>query len=116
MKGFARALRCLGRYIWREKLLYGVILGFAAAVTACALMFPVEKPDSPRPADGAAISADGAAISADEQAADEEEWMLARLIPIGAILIMALIFPKLADNPDIPKRGMPKRHGDLRDR
>lgn len=109
MKGFARALRCLGRYIWREKLLYGVILGFAAAVTACALMFPVEKPDSPRPADGAAISAD-------EQAADEEEWMLARLIPIGAILIMALIFPKLADNPDIPKRGMPKRHGDLRDR
>lgn len=109
MKGFARALRCLGRYIWREKLLYGVILGFAAAVTACALMFPVEKPDSPQPADGAAISAD-------EQAADEEEWMLARLIPIGAILIMALIFPKLADNPDIPKRGMPKRHGDLRDR
>ena len=109
MKGFARALRCLGRYIWREKLLYGVILGFAAAVTACALMFPVEKPDSPRPADGAAISAD-------EQAADEEEGMLARLIPIGAILIMALIFPKLADNPDIPKRGMPKRHGDLRDR
>lgn len=109
MKGFARALRCLGRYIWREKLLYGVILGFAAAVTACALMFPVEKPASPRPADGAAISAD-------EQAADEEEWMLARLIPIGAILIMALIFPKLADNPDIPKRGMPKRHGDLRDR
>lgn len=109
MKGFARALRCLGRYIWREKLLYGVILGFAAAVTACALMFPVEKPDSPRPADGAAISAD-------EQAADEEEWMLARLIPIGAILIMVLIFPKLADNPDIPKRGMPKRHGDLRDR
>lgn len=109
MKGFARALRCLGRYIWREKLLYGVILGFAAAAVACALMFPVEKPDSPRPADGAAISAD-------EQAADEEEGMLARLIPIGAILIMALIFPKLADNPDIPKRGMPKRHGDLRDR
>ena len=109
MKGFARALRCLGRYIWREKLLYGVILGFAAAAAACALMFPVEKPDSPRPADGAAISAD-------EQAADEEEGMLARLVPIGAILIMALIFPKLADNPDIPKRGMPKRHGDLRDR
>ena len=109
MKGFARALRCLGRYIWREKLLYGVILGFAAAVTACALMFPVEKPDSLRPADGAVISAD-------EQAADEEEGMLTRLIPIGAILIMALIFPKLADNPDIPKRGMPKRHGDLRDR
>ena len=109
MKGFARALRCLGRYIWREKLLYGVILGFAAAVTACALMFPVEKPDSPRPADGAVMSAD-------ERAADEEEGMLTRLIPIGAILIMALIFPKLADNPDIPKRGMPKRHGDLRDR
>lgn len=109
MKGFARALRCLGRYIWREKLLYGVILGFAAAVTACALMFPVEKPDSPRPADGAVISAD-------EQAADEEEGMLTRLIPIGAILIMALIFPKLADNPDIPKRGIPQRHGDLRDR
>ena len=109
MKGFARALRCLGRYIWREKLLYGVILGFAAAAVACALMFPVEKPDSPRPADGAVISAD-------EQAADEEEGMLTRLIPIGAILIMALIFPKLADNPDIPKRGMPKRHGDLRDR
>ena len=109
MKEIARALRCLSRYIWREKLLYGVILGFAAAMVACALMFPVEKPDSPQPEDGAVISAD-------EQAADEEEWMLTRLMPIGAILIMALIFPKLADNPDIPKRGMPKKHGDLRDR
>ena len=47
---------------------------------------------------------------------EEDEWMYNALIPIFFFIVMILVLPKLMDNPDMQRKGVREKHGDLRDR